>query len=81
MTQKFDVDLRKLATSESLYPKESMMAVEERRRSLSIGIPKESSFQENRIGLTPDAVKQLTDHGHRSRIEAGACSPSKYSDN
>ncbi|MEJ8801519.1 alanine dehydrogenase [Pontibacter sp. H249] len=81
MTQKFAVDLGKLATSPALYPKESMMAVEERRRSLFIGIPKESSFQENRIGLTPDAVKQLTDHGHRIRIEAGAGGPSKFSDN
>ncbi|GAB3203680.1 alanine dehydrogenase [Pontibacter aydingkolensis] len=81
MTQKFAVDLGKLATSPALYPKESMMAVEERRRSLSIGIPKESSFQENRIGLTPDAVKQLTDYGHRIRIEAGAGGPSKFSDN
>ena len=81
MPERYAVDLGKLATSPALYPKESMMTVEERRRSLSIGIPKESSFQENRIGLTPDAVKQLTDHGHRIRIEAGAGSPSKYSDN
>ncbi|TPE40014.1 alanine dehydrogenase [Pontibacter mangrovi] len=81
MTEKFAVDLGKLATSPALYPKESMLAVEERRRSLFIGIPKESSFQENRIGLTPDAVKQLTDQGHRIRIEAGAGGPSKYSDN
>ncbi|ARS36181.1 alanine dehydrogenase [Pontibacter actiniarum] len=81
MTEKFAVDLGKLAASQALYPKESMLAVEERRRSLFIGIPKESSFQENRIGLTPDAVKQLTDQGHRILIEAGAGIPSKYSDN
>jgi len=56
------------------------LAVEDRQRSLFIGMPKESSFQENRIGLTPDAVKQLADHGHRIWIEAGAGSPSKYSD-
>lgn len=81
MTEKFAVDLGKLATSQALYPKESMLAVEERRRSLFIGIPKESSFQENRVGLTPDAVKQLTDQGHRIQVESGAGSPSKYSDN
>ncbi|MCX2739978.1 alanine dehydrogenase [Pontibacter anaerobius] len=81
MTEKFAVDFGKLATSPALYPKESMLAVEERRRSLFIGIPKESSFQENRIGLTPDAVKQLTDQGHRIQIETGAGSHSKYSDN
>lgn len=81
MTEKFAVELGKLATSQALYPKESMMAVEERRRSLFVGIPKESSFQENRVGLTPDSVKQLTDQGHRFHIEAGAGSHSKYSDN
>ncbi|WP_242916730.1 alanine dehydrogenase [Pontibacter liquoris] len=81
MTEKLAASLAKIvATSQALYPKESMLAVEERRRNLFIGIPKESSFQENRIGLTPDAVKQLTDHGHRIRIEAGAGSLSKYSD-
>ncbi len=81
MTERFAIELGKLAASPALYPKESMLAVEERRRSLFIGMPKESSFQENRIGLTPDAVKQLTDHGHRIWVEAGAGSPSKYSDN
>jgi len=80
MTQKLAVSIGKVAASVALYPKESMLALEERSRNLFIGIPKESSFQENRIGLTPDAVKQLTDHGHRIRIEAGAGSPSKYSD-
>ncbi|MBB6611137.1 alanine dehydrogenase [Pontibacter sp. Tf4] len=79
-TERFAVEFGKIATAEALFPKESMLAVEERRRSLFIGIPKESSFQENRIGLTPDAVKQLTDYGHRIWIEAGAGSPSKYSD-
>ncbi|WP_347158214.1 alanine dehydrogenase [Pontibacter chitinilyticus] len=80
MTEKLAESFAKIATSHALYPKESMLAVEERRRSLFIGVPKESSFQENRIGLTPDAVKQLTDHGHDIWIEAGAGSPSKYSD-
>ena len=56
MSDRFALEIGKLASSQALYPKESMLAVENRRRSLYIGIPKESSFQENRIGLTPDAV-------------------------
>ncbi len=68
------------ATARGLMPKESMLAVETRKRSLFIGIPKESSLQENRIGLTPEAVKQLTDNGHEVWIESGAGAPSKYSD-
>jgi alanine dehydrogenase len=81
MSERFAMELGKLAASPALYPKESMLAVEERHKSLFIGLPKESSFQENRIGLTPDAVKQLTDQGHEIWIETGAGGPSKYSDN
>ncbi|QHL89481.1 alanine dehydrogenase [Nibribacter ruber] len=68
------------ATARSLMPKESMLAVETRKRNLFIGIPKESSLQENRIGLTPESVKQLVDQGHEIWIESGAGGPSKYSD-
>ncbi|KAA5548191.1 alanine dehydrogenase [Adhaeribacter rhizoryzae] len=68
------------ATSRALFPKESMLAIETRKKRLFIGIPKESSLQENRIGLTPEAVRLLTDNGHEIWIEAGAGSPSKYAD-
>ncbi|WP_026464133.1 alanine dehydrogenase [Adhaeribacter aquaticus] len=68
------------ATSRALFPKESMLAVETRKKRLFIGIPKESSLQENRIGLTPEAVRVLTDNGHELWVEAGAGSPSKYAD-
>ncbi|RAU82408.1 alanine dehydrogenase [Pontibacter arcticus] len=80
MTKSLTAELGRLAASQALYPKESMLAIDERKHSLFIGIPKESSFQENRIGLTPDAVKQLIDHGHTIWIETGAGEPSKYSD-
>jgi alanine dehydrogenase len=67
-------------TSRALFPKESMLAVETRKKRLFIGLPKESSFQENRIGLTPEAVRLLTDNGHEIWVEAGAGGPSKYAD-
>jgi alanine dehydrogenase len=57
-----------------------MLAVETKRKRLFIGIPKESSLQENRIGLSPAAVKQLTEQGHEIWVETGAGEPSKYSD-
>jgi alanine dehydrogenase len=57
-----------------------MLAVETRKKRLFIGLPKESSFQENRIGLTPEAVRLLTDNGHEIWVEAGAGGPSKYAD-
>jgi alanine dehydrogenase len=68
------------STSRALLPKESMLAVETRRKKLFIGIPRESSLQENRIGLIPEAVRQLTASGHKIYVESGAGSPSKYSD-
>jgi alanine dehydrogenase len=47
---------------------------------LFIGIPKETSFQENRIALTPEAVKVLVANGHRVIIESKAGEGASYSD-
>ncbi|GGF25379.1 alanine dehydrogenase [Hymenobacter cavernae] len=69
-----------LATSRAFYPQESMLAVETRRRKLFIGLPRETSLQENRLGLTPEAVKHLVNEGHEVVLESGAGEPSKYSD-
>lgn len=48
--------------------------------SISIGIPKESTFQENRVPLTPAAVKFLSENGHRIVIESGAGKNANFSD-
>ncbi len=48
---------------------------------LSIGIPRETHFQENRIALTPEAVKVLTANDHRVTLESKAGEGSSYSDN
>jgi len=69
-----------LATSRAYFTQESMLAIETRRRKLFIGLPRESSLQENRICLTPEAVKHLVEGGHEVVIESGAGEPSKYSD-
>ena len=37
-----------------------------------IGLPKEIKDNENRVGLTPGAVKTLTRRGHRVLVESGA---------
>jgi alanine dehydrogenase len=47
---------------------------------LFIGIPKEVSFNENRIALTPDSVSVLVNNGHRVLMEAGAGEGSNYTD-
>lgn len=81
MTEKIPSGFEALnAASRALYPKESMLAVETKRKRLFIGLPKETSLQENRLGLTPEAVRVLTDQGHEIWVESGAGAPSKYAD-
>jgi len=48
--------------------------------SLSIAIPKENAFQENRIALTPDAVGILVSNGHSVSVEHKAGEGSHFSD-
>ncbi len=69
-----------LATGRAYFTQESMLAVETRKRKLFIGLPRETSLQENRICLTPEAVKHLIEEGHDVIMESGAGEPSKYSD-
>ncbi|UOG76937.1 alanine dehydrogenase [Hymenobacter tibetensis] len=69
-----------LAASRAYFTQESMLAVDTRKRKLFIGLPRETSLQENRICLTPEAVKHLIEEGHEVVMESGAGEPSKYSD-
>jgi alanine dehydrogenase len=67
-------------TKEQLLPQEEKLEIARHKSQLFIGIPKETSYQERRICLTPDAVNSLTYQGHRVMIEAGAGVNSSYSD-
>ena len=67
-------------TKEQLLPQEEKLEIARHKSQLFIGIPKETSFQERRICLTPDAVNSLTYQGHRVMIEAGAGVSSSYTD-
>jgi alanine dehydrogenase len=64
-----------------LQPMESPAMVAQKKAKLFIGIPKENSFQEHRIGLTPESVKTLVANGHRIIIERHAGKDSHFSDN
>ena len=67
-------------TKQQLIPQEEKLEITRQKSELFIGIPKETSYQERRICLTPDAVHSLTSHGHRILMEAGAGESSSYSD-
>ena len=67
-------------TREQLLPKEETLEISKERGALLIGIPKENSFQEKRVCLTPDAVSALTSNGHRVLIESGAGNNASFND-
>ena len=80
MPEQLPSGFESLATSRAYFTQESMLAVETRKRKLFIGMPRETSLQENRLGLTPEAVQHLVSAGHDVVMEAGAGEPSKYAD-
>ena len=63
-----------------LLPQEERLAVSNEQKSLKIGLPKEQTFQEHRICLTPDEVAVLVANGHQILIEAGAGEEAHFSD-
>ena len=64
-----------------IQPKEALSEINKKNNSLYIGIPKEISFQENRIALTPLSVALLVHNGHKVVIEAGAGVAANFCDN
>lgn len=67
--------------SYSYNPLEETLEYEMKKKSVFIGIPKENSFQENRIALTPQAVAVIVNNGNRVVIEHHAGIASSFSDN
>ncbi len=58
--------------SGKLLPQEEMLEVKKRKNFLTFGIPKETSFQESRVALAPEAVYLLVSNGHKVVLESGA---------
>ncbi len=67
-------------SKESLMPQEEVLETTLKRRSLSIGIPRESDPYENRVSLTPEAVEILVNEGHQVILEHDAGRQASYSD-
>ena len=64
----------------SFEPLEETLDVKPLGSSLSIAIPKENAFQENRIALSPDAVGVLVNNGHTVSVENKAGEGAHFSD-
>lgn len=69
-----------IAKQAMLMPQEALMAIRNRKNNLNIGIPKETTFQENRIALTPLSVGLLVHNGHEVMIESNAGLAAKFFD-
>lgn len=72
--------LKALMKEGSLLPQEEMLAIGSKKDKLSIGIPKETTYQECRVALNPEAVQFLVSNGHHIIVEAGAGKHSRYED-
>ena len=70
-----------ISPSFSYIPLEETLQIAPKKKQLFIGIPKETSFQENRVALTPEAVSVLVNEGHDVAVEHGAGEGSFYFDN
>jgi len=73
--------LKELFKEGSLLPQEEMLEVRKGKHALCIGIPRETSFQEKRVALAPEAVSLLVANGHCVKIETKAGELSNFPDN
>jgi alanine dehydrogenase len=69
-----------VSTSFTYETLEETLDIKPKGCELYIGIPKENSFQENRVALTPDAVSVLVNNGHRVVMETKAGCGASYTD-
>ncbi|MEH0007167.1 MAG: alanine dehydrogenase [Flavobacteriales bacterium] len=67
-------------SKKELIPQAERLEVGPSKEKIRIGLPRESHFQEKRIGLTPDAVSVLIANGHEVLVETGAGAGASYSD-
>lgn len=72
--------LTDLAKEAVRQPQAQLLETKNPHHVLTIGIPKEITYQENRVPLTPASVKYLTDNGHNVIIESNAGASSNFSD-
>jgi alanine dehydrogenase len=69
-----------ISTSFSYETLEETLDIKPQGAKMHIGIPKEIAFQENRVGLSPDAVGVLVSNGHVVTVETKAGEGSHYKD-
>ncbi len=74
------IPIPKIFTEGRFQTQTEMLQLQDKPDKLFIGIPKETTIQENRVALVPASVASLIAHGHRVVVEAGAGEKANYSD-
>lgn len=64
----------------TLFPEECLLREIAKQPRLSIGLPKENTEHETRLGLTPEGVAIVTEEGHSVYVESNAGLPMSYTD-
>jgi len=67
-------------TGGQLQPQTETLQLQRKPNHLVIGVPQESTLQENRVALVPSSVATLVANGHRVIVEKGAGEKSSYPD-
>ncbi len=71
---------QQISPSFSYETMEETLDIKPKAEGMTIGIPREIAFQENRVALTPDAVSVLVSNGHKIVIEHNAGEASHFRD-
>jgi len=69
-----------VAVEGTYVTQEQLLAVQEMRSGIAIGVPKEHLMQEKRVTLVPDGVGLLVANGYTVLVETGAGAAAKFSD-
>ena len=65
-------DYKVFSRSWHFSPQEEMLEVKKQKNSLVIGIPRETTYDESRVALAPEAAALLTQNGHRILLQSKA---------
>ena len=77
MTENSNINL---GPASQMMPAEERLEIKRNKSSLRIGVPREISFQENRVSLAPDSVGLIVSHGHEVVVERGAGRNAHFND-
>lgn len=74
------VSFSKFFTESQFETQEERLAIGERSKNVTIGVPKEDHEKENRVSIVPNSIRTLVGFGHRVVVESGAGDKSNFSD-